>query len=113
MSTSNPTFKTKDERNEFYIALAVIALFALFFWWSTTGKAPMNLDPQPEVAVVIADADGDGVADEDDRCPAVFGDLANEGCPVVADADGDGIADADDAQKSRLKQLIWQYSLRR
>lgn len=40
-----------------------------------------------------ADADGDGIADEEDDCPFVFGIEALKGCP---DADMDGIADKDD-----------------
>lgn len=96
MSNINPTFNTKEERNEFFIALAIIALFGLFFWWAMKGESPVNTDPIPEVAAVIVDADGDGVADSDDKCPQEFGDIENAGCPVIADADGDGIADADD-----------------
>ena len=40
-----------------------------------------------------ADADHDGIADEEDDCPFVFGIKALNGCP---DADMDGIADKDD-----------------
>jgi len=96
MSTTNPTFKTKNERNEFYIALAVIALFALFFWWTTWGEAPVVQNPSPEVVAVVTDTDGDGVVDSEDKCPNVFGDANNAGCPEFRDADNDGIADADD-----------------
>ena len=39
------------------------------------------------------DMDKDGVVDEDDRCPDVFGLKELKGCP---DRDGDGIADIDD-----------------
>ncbi|PID68226.1 MAG: cell envelope biogenesis protein OmpA [Flavobacteriia bacterium] len=39
------------------------------------------------------DTDGDGIYDDDDACPDVFGLEALQGCP---DADGDGIADKDD-----------------
>jgi outer membrane protein OmpA-like peptidoglycan-associated protein len=39
------------------------------------------------------DKDKDGVVDEEDRCPDVFGLVALKGCP---DRDGDGIADIDD-----------------
>jgi OOP family OmpA-OmpF porin len=45
------------------------------------------------------DSDADGVADPDDRCPALAGVVAHQGCPppvVVVDTDGDGVADADD-----------------
>jgi outer membrane protein OmpA-like peptidoglycan-associated protein len=39
------------------------------------------------------DSDKDGIADEDDKCPTVFGVKTLEGCP---DADGDGITDSED-----------------
>ena len=39
------------------------------------------------------DSDGDGVIDDEDECPNVFGSLSAKGCP---DADGDGIEDKDD-----------------
>jgi len=39
------------------------------------------------------DRDKDGVVDDDDRCPDVFGTKELKGCP---DKDGDGIADIDD-----------------
>jgi OmpA-OmpF porin, OOP family len=39
------------------------------------------------------DRDGDGIADIDDKCPDVKGILALQGCP---DKDGDGITDAED-----------------
>jgi len=39
------------------------------------------------------DIDKDGIVDEEDRCPEVFGLASLKGCP---DKDGDGIADIDD-----------------
>jgi len=39
------------------------------------------------------DMDKDGIVDEEDRCPEVFGLASLKGCP---DRDGDGIADIDD-----------------
>lgn len=39
------------------------------------------------------DKDNDGIVDEEDRCPEVFGLASLKGCP---DRDGDGIADIDD-----------------
>lgn len=39
------------------------------------------------------DRDKDGIVDDEDRCPDVFGTAALKGCP---DSDGDGIADIDD-----------------
>lgn len=55
-------------------------------------------DRCPEVFGLAAlkgcpDKDGDGVADIDDKCPDVKGLVALQGCP---DRDGDGITDADD-----------------
>jgi outer membrane protein OmpA-like peptidoglycan-associated protein len=65
---------------------------------SGVGTGPRPEEPPP-VASVQPDQDGDGVADEQDRCPAVAGvaslDPAKNGCP--ADQDGDGIPDAQDA----------------
>jgi len=49
----------------------------------------VELPPVPEVK----DRDKDGVLDDDDRCPDVFGLASLKGCP---DRDGDGIADIDD-----------------
>lgn len=47
-----------------------------------------------------ADADGDGVADDEDQCPAAAGPGSADGCPppttpplLASDRDGDGIAD--------------------
>jgi len=49
-------------------------------------------DPPPD-----DDRDNDGVPDEDDACPDVFGE-GLDGCPPDApDRDGDGVPDADDA----------------
>jgi len=55
-------------------------------------------DRCPEVFGLAAlkgchDKDGDGIADIDDKCPDVKGIPALQGCP---DRDGDGITDADD-----------------
>lgn len=43
--------------------------------------------------IIVADEDGDGIADENDACPDVFGLETLMGCP---DADGDGIKDSED-----------------
>jgi outer membrane protein OmpA-like peptidoglycan-associated protein len=62
-----------------------------------------RLDRCPAVAGHLArqgcpppDADGDGLADEDDRCPGVAGPVEGQGCPDV-DTDGDGLVDRLDA----------------
>lgn len=98
MSSTNPTFKNKEERNEFYIALGVIVLFGLFFWGVMgRGEIESPLPGSNEVVVASVDSDGDGVYDQDDRCPYEMGSLDNDGCPVAPlDTDGDGIADAND-----------------
>ncbi|MBK7388977.1 MAG: hypothetical protein IPI23_07880 [Bacteroidetes bacterium] len=33
------------------------------------------------------DTDGDGVADNEDRCPTVKGNIANKGCPEITKED--------------------------
>ena len=60
---------------------------------------PDNEDACPEVFGVAAfngcpDSDNDGVADSEDECPNVAGSKELKGCP---DTDGDGVADKDDA----------------
>ncbi|HMQ90795.1 MAG TPA: OmpA family protein [Flavilitoribacter sp.] len=52
------------------------------------GDAPAAAPPK------ISDRDGDGVSDEQDLCPDVFGLAGLNGCP---DKDGDGVTDGDDA----------------
>lgn len=52
--------------------------------------------PAANATAGFADADFDGVADDDDRCPAEFGYADNEGCPYPDDADRDGIRDSAD-----------------
>ena len=90
-------FPNKKERDDFYIALAVIALFGLFFWWLFCHDSKM---PAIENIVPIAaetdrtDTDGDGVYDDMDKCPELVGTIINDGCPN--DVDGDGISDAND-----------------
>ncbi len=54
-----------------------------FFVWRAK-KAP----PKP------ADRDNDGIPDDEDACPDVYGLAATRGCP---DRDGDGIIDSEDA----------------
>ncbi len=57
----------------------------------------------PEQKRPVADRDKDGVLDEDDACPDVFGvagaDRARNGCPLPKDLDRDkdGVLDSDDA----------------
>lgn len=60
---------------------------------------PDNEDKCPTVFGVkqfngCPDTDGDGIQDGDDKCPTVKGSSAFQGCP---DSDGDGIQDSEDA----------------
>src|SRR6185503_6661878 len=45
--------------------------------------------------VVVLDSDGDGINDDVDKCPTVFGLAKYDGCPIP-DSDGDGIDDEKD-----------------
>lgn len=47
------------------------------------------------VIPVVVDTDGDGIADSDDKCPAIAGLAKYGGCPIP-DTDGDGINDEND-----------------
>jgi hypothetical protein len=74
--------------------------------WTLSGagnRTPGALNPgQALTCIQIEDLDGDGVADEDDNCPAVVnagqqdadGDGAGDACNDANDADGDEYADA-------------------
>ena len=90
-------FKTKKDRDDFYIAIVVIALFVSFFSWMT--GCDNTVIPEEIAAVAPAvletDTDNDGIVDSEDKCPALAGIALNAGCP--ADADGDGIYDDADA----------------
>ena len=90
-------FDTKKEREDFYIALVVIALFGCFFWWlfCQDSELPSVKNVVPVVAEIEkSDKDGDGIYDEVDKCPEVAGTATNNGCP--SDFDGDGIVDVND-----------------
>lgn len=86
----------KKERNDFLIALAVIAFFGLLFWWLFFNTKPLEVPKLDKVKIptVVVDADGDGVNDDKDQCPLIAGIIENNGCP--ADTDGDGVYDKDD-----------------
>jgi len=91
-------FSSKKERNDFYIALAVLIFFGLLFWWLFTGEKPVE---KPEVAkaevsevIVQKDRDADGIIDSKDHCPDLKGVAKNNGCPI--DSDSDGINDIND-----------------
>lgn len=58
-----------------------------------SGCCPAKTVVETPKVVAPPDQDGDGIADADDRCPAVAGSADFSGCP---DTDGDGIADDQD-----------------
>ena len=90
-------FKTKKDRDDFYIAIVVIALFFSFFSWMVGCEDTMIPEEIAAVApaVIGPDTDNDGIVDSADDCPKLAGIALNGGCP--ADADGDGIYDTADA----------------
>lgn len=55
-----------------------------------------------EVKEVIIDTDKDGISDNEDECPTIFGDKSAGGCP---DFDKDGIKDADDKCPNTLGDM--------
>jgi len=92
MNNSLFNFKDDEEREMFFVAIPVIALFALLGYWLMQSDTP-EVSTQ-SIAVAIADTDGDGVTDAVDQCVSTAGDVANYGCSVkVAWADRDNDAD--------------------
>ncbi len=75
---------SENVSNHFYYGLGIAG--------SVFGKKPIPPAPLP-VIVPVKDRDGDGILDDVDKCPDVFGVAALQGCP---DKDGDGITDAND-----------------
>lgn len=55
--------------------------------WLWTGGLELNIRFAPK------DSDRDGIADKEDKCPWLAGDISAGGCP---DMDGDGVEDAED-----------------
>ncbi len=101
---NNLGFANKNDRNEFFIAIAVILFFVWLFWGLGECNKLQERDNENETADVsdtlLPDADGDGVMDSLDHCPDVYGKAYNYGCPVndstEIDTDGDGIIDIED-----------------
>ena len=88
-------FKTKRDRDDFLIAIVVIAIFFGLFYGMIGGSSGFPEELQAAVpAILPADADGDNIPDDTDRCPNLAGVLLNEGCP--ADVDNDGVYDDND-----------------
>ncbi len=101
---NNLGFKTKNERNEFFIAIVVILFFLWLFWGLNACNNWIAGDQISTETIAsdttLADADGDGVRDSLDHCPTVVGPAYNYGCPAddssSIDTDGDGIIDTRD-----------------
>lgn len=101
-------FKDEEERDEFLIALPVLAFFGCMLYYFVFGGDQWVASKWASVTSVeiVGDADSDGIADADDECPALVGVLANQGCPVAEeeaalatapqDSDKDGVADSKD-----------------
>ncbi len=92
-------FKSKRDRDDFFIALAVVIFFISLFGFGFLRGDKVNLNVAeasliPAVVETLPDTDGDGVFDENDKCPEVAGVVENDGCPI--DRDGDGVADEKD-----------------
>lgn len=91
-------FKTKKDRDDFYIAIVVIALFFSFFSWMIGCEDTMIPEEiaavTPAVIATEKDKDKDGIIDSEDKCPELAGVIANAGCPL--DTDGDGVYDIND-----------------
>lgn len=88
-------FKTKKDRDDFLISIAVITLFAGFFSWLVGCENQSMMPDELQAAVaIVADKDKDGIPDNIDTCPMLAGIALNNGCP--ADADGDSVYDTED-----------------
>jgi len=87
-------FRDDDERDTFFIAIPVIALFAwLGYWMMQDSQPPVQTEALPAIAT---DSDNDGVTDASDQCINTAGIVSNYGCPAETswadkDNDSDGI----------------------
>ncbi len=94
-------FKSTKERDDFIIAILVVAFFAWLLWWLyprfMTQDTPSLLPDNSSNAIAVIDtnkdSDGDGIFDDKDECIDIAG-LAPSGCPK--DSDGDGVYDSND-----------------
>lgn len=92
-------FKSKRDRDDFLIALAVVAFFIwllYFAGFSAFDKFRNNIEETGIVATV--DTDGDGIIDAEDECPNTKGLKIYMGCKTKSafDKDGDGVANSKD-----------------
>jgi len=96
MSTNPLDFKSKKDRNDFFISLVVILFFGWLFYYFGFQSSP-NLDFVDNEIVAestnidFKDSDNDGIYDSNDKCPNEPGLEDTNGCPK--DSDGDGVAD--------------------
>ena len=60
-------------------------------------------EEKEEVEVVKKDSDKDGIPDEDDQCPNVFGAKSANGCP---DIDQDGVQDSADQCPNTIGDML-------
>ena len=61
---------------------------------TTNGMKPVTTaEEDVDESVKVQDADNDGIADKDDKCPYMKGEISTGGCP---DTDQDGITDMED-----------------
>lgn len=86
-------FDNIRDREDFYIALVVLAFFGWLLWQFGIDRGqgnikeqiakvvPMAADPVKVIEVEEVDSDGDGVADIRDNCPTVHGFAIYNGCP--------------------------------
>lgn len=75
-------FKSKKDQSDFFIALAVIALFLwLFYGKIFKENSVFNTKQNSELIVGIEDNDKDGILNKNDDCPNQYGSLPN-GCPT-------------------------------
>lgn len=73
--------------------IASLSALTLALGLGASGCCPAKTVVETPKVVAPPDQDGDGIADADDRCPAVAGTSEYSGCP---DTDGDGVPDDQD-----------------
>ena len=66
-------------------------------------KSPIEEKEEPIVEEVKIDSDKDGIFDEDDECPNLFGSKSANGCP---DLDKDGVQDSQDMCPNTIGDIL-------